>query len=148
MSKKSEAYLCFYEKNYEQAEKYNIPLEELEIRIALTLVAMQIINNYVRFVDADEEVTREHWKTSLFWSEFIGDVGKLQLYMKPQRDFYQKTRNWPENSCSPTMIMEAELSEKQEKMLDVFFAEVADMVFRGLCLSNEFYRMSIDRDEK
>lgn len=28
-SKKSEAYLCFYEKNYEQAEKYNIPLEEL-----------------------------------------------------------------------------------------------------------------------
>lgn len=84
---------------------------------------MQIINNYVRFVDADEEVTREHWKTSLFWSEFIGNVGKLQLYMKPQRDFYQKTR-----SCSPTMIMEAELSDKQEKMLDVFLAEVADMV--------------------
>ncbi|QBG54902.1 putative replication protein [Bacillus amyloliquefaciens] len=43
--------------------------------------------------------------------------------MKPQRDFYQKTR-----SCSPTMIMEVELSDKQEKMLDVFLAEVADMV--------------------
>lgn len=167
-SKKSEAYLCFYEKNYEQSEKYNIPLEELgdwnryELRLKseraqaaidalmktkdLTLVAMQIINNYVRFVDADEEVTREHWKTSLFWSEFIGDVGKLQLYMKPQRDFYQKTRNWLKNSCSPTMkmvlevdqhlgrndlsdmIMEAELSDKQEKMMDVFIAEVEDMV--------------------
>ncbi|QBG54901.1 replication protein [Bacillus amyloliquefaciens] len=38
----------------------------MEIGIALTLVAMQTINNYVRFVDADEEVTREHWKKSLF----------------------------------------------------------------------------------
>lgn len=75
-------------KNYEQAEKYNIPLEELgdwnryELRLKneraqvaidallktkdLTLIAMQIINNYVRFVDADENITREHWKTSLF----------------------------------------------------------------------------------
>ncbi|MEC0768485.1 replication initiation factor domain-containing protein [Bacillus atrophaeus] len=167
-SKKSEAYLCFYEKNYEQAEKYNIPLEDLgdwnryELRLKneraqaaisallktkdLTLIAMQIINNYVRFVDADENITREHWKTSLFWSEFIGDVGKLHLYMKPKTDFYEKSRNWLKNSCSPTMkmvleadrylgkndlsdmIVEAELSDKQQKMLDVFMAETADMV--------------------
>ncbi|MFS3933173.1 DNA relaxase NicK [Bacillus subtilis] len=167
-SKKSEAYLCFYEKNYEQAEKYNIPLEELsdwnryELRLKneraqvaidallktkdLTLIAMQIINNYVRFVDADENITREHWKTSLFWSEFIGDVGRLPLYVKPQKDFYQKSRNWLRNSCAPTMkmvleadehlgktdlsdmITEAELADKHKKMLDVFLADVADMV--------------------
>ncbi|MEC1053541.1 replication initiation factor domain-containing protein [Bacillus paralicheniformis] len=167
-SKQSDAYLCFYEKNYEQAEKYDIPLEDLgdwnryELRLKndrsqsavkalmktkdLTLIAMQIINNYVRFVDADENVTREHWKTSLFWSEFIGDVGKLHLFMKPQKDLYQKSRNWLKNSCSPTMkmvleadkhlgrtdlsdmILEAELDDKHRKMLEVFTAEIADMV--------------------
>ena len=166
-SKKSEAYLCFYEKNHEQAEKYNIPLEDLgdwnryEIRLKneraqvaikelikrqdLTYIALQIINNYVKFVDPNER-ERRYWETSDFWQAFIGDVGKLQLYMKPQRDFYQKTRNWLKNSCSPTMkmvleadqhlgrndlsdmIMEAELSDKQEKMMDVFIAEVEDMV--------------------
>lgn len=81
-----------------------------------------------------------------FWSEFIGDVGKLHLFMKPQKDLYQKSRNWLKNSCSPTMkmvleadkhlgrnelsdmILEAELSDKQQKMLEVFTAEIADMV--------------------
>ncbi|MDA1478041.1 replication initiation factor domain-containing protein [Bacillus changyiensis] len=167
-SKQSDAYLCFYEKNYEQAEKKGIPIEDLgnwnryELRLKndraqsaikslmktmdLTLIAKQIINNYVRFVDADKKVTREHWKTSLFWSEFIGDVGKLHLYMKPQKDLYQKSRNWLKNSCSRTMkmvmevdkhlgrtdlsdmILEAELEDKHLKMLEVFMAQTADMV--------------------
>ncbi|SDN50880.1 phage replication initiation protein [Fictibacillus solisalsi] len=167
-SKKSEAYLCFYEKNHEQSEKYNIPLEEIgewnryELRLKndraqvavkalitqknLTYIALKIINNYVRFVDADENITREYWKTSPLWSEFIGDVEKLSLYTKPDADFYRKSRNWLQNSCAPTMkmvlevdkhlgstdlsdmILNAEMSDKQEKMLEVFLAEITDMV--------------------
>lgn len=166
-SKKSEVYLCFYEKNYEQSEKYNIPLEEIgewnryELRLKndraqvavkaliaqknLTYIALKIINNYIRFVDSTEK-ERRYWETSPFWEKFIGDVGKLSLYTKPEADFYRKSRNWLQNSCAPTMkmvleadkhlgstdlsdmIINAELSERQEKMLEVYLAEVADMV--------------------
>ncbi|MEC2218556.1 replication initiation factor domain-containing protein, partial [Bacillus subtilis] len=63
-----------------------------------------------------------------------------------QKDFYQKSRNWLRNSCAPTMkmvleadkhlgqtdlsdmIVEAELAKKHEQMLNVFIADVADMV--------------------
>ncbi|MFB4260957.1 replication initiation factor domain-containing protein [Shouchella clausii] len=167
-SKKSEAYLCFYEKNYEQAEKLNLPLEEFgdwnryELRLKndraqmavkslierqdLLNISMQIINNYLRFVDANEDVSRERWKTSPFWEEFIGDVGKLRLYVNPEQDFYEKSRRWLQNSCAPTMkmvleadqalgrqdlsdmIVNAELSPKQEKMLDVLLATPEEMV--------------------
>ncbi|MEC0490207.1 replication initiation factor domain-containing protein [Bacillus licheniformis] len=166
-SKKSEVYLCFYEKNYEQSEKYSIPLEEIgewnryELRLKndraqvavkaliaqknLTYIALKIINNYIRFVDSSEK-ERRYWETSPFWEEFIGDVGKLSLYTKPESDFYRKSRNWLQNSCAPTMkmvleadkhlgstdlsdmILNAELSERQEKMLEVYLAEIADMV--------------------
>lgn len=167
-SKKSEAYLCFYEKNYEQSEKYNIPLDEIgdwnryEIRLKnaraqeaikallkqqdLTHMALRIVSNYVRFVDRNEEVNRESWKTSAFWSDFIGDIAKLSLYVKPSADFYLKSKNWLQSSCAPTMkmvlkadeilfsnqlsdmILNAELSEKQEKMLSVYLADINEMV--------------------
>ncbi|GAJ99567.1 transcriptional regulator, Cro/CI family [Geomicrobium sp. JCM 19055] len=167
-SKKSEAYLCFYEKNYEQSEKLNVPLEEFgdwnryELRLKndraqmavqslietkdLLSIAMQIINNYLRFVDMNDKVSREQWKTSEFWLTFIGDVGRLSLFMKPEDDFYEKSRKWLQNSCAPTMkmvleadhtlgtqdlsdmVVNAEMSSKQEKMLDVLLADVGDMV--------------------
>ncbi len=65
---------------------------------------------------------------------------------KPEDDFYQKSRRWLQNSCAPTMKMvleadkilstqdlsdmvtNAELSTKQEKMLDVLLANPRDMV--------------------
>ena len=167
-SKKSEVYLCFYQKNYEQAEKYNQSLEDYpdwnryELRLKndraniavkelierqdLLKVAKEIINNYLRFVEK-RDTNRNTWKTCAFWEKFIGDVSKLSLYMEPKRDFYERSRNWLKNSCSPTMkmvleadetlgkndlsdmIMGAELSDKQEKMLNVFLADIGDMVY-------------------
>ncbi|WP_235794640.1 replication initiation factor domain-containing protein [Virgibacillus salidurans] len=167
-SKKSDAYLCFYEKNYEQARKYERDVEEFgewnryEIRLKddraqvaieilieeqdLRYVALSIVNNYIRFVDRRDDVSKEYYETSAFWQDFIGDASKLRLYQKPEEDFYEKSRNWLKNSCAPTMkmilesdqvlgnqdlsdmIVEAELSDKQEKMLAVFLADVGDMV--------------------
>ncbi|MGV6981815.1 replication initiation factor domain-containing protein [Bacillus pumilus] len=142
-SKKSDAYLCFYEKNFEQAEKYNIPYEEMEdwnryeIRLKnerahsavcelikdrnLTSIGMAIINNYVRFVEEDGPEEKRMRETSPFWLEFIGDVKKLRLYTKPQTDFYQKSRNWLKNSCAPTMkmILEADRALGQNDLSDM-----------------------------
>ncbi|KIL13580.1 replication initiation factor domain-containing protein [Bacillus pumilus] len=166
-SKKSEAYLCFYQKGHEQAEKYNIPYEEIEdwnryeIRLKndraqtavcelikerdLTYIALQIINNYIKFVDPTER-ERRFWEQSEFWSRFVGDVGKLSLYMKPENDFYEKSRNWLKNSCAPTMkmileadkalgendlsdmILNAKLQDKHEKMLETFLTPIHEMV--------------------
>lgn len=159
---------AFTKKNYEQSEKLNVPLEEFgdwnryELRLKndraqmavqslietkdLLSIAMQIINNYLRFVDMNDKVSREQWKTSEFWLTFIGDVGRLSLFMKPEDDFYEKSRKWLQNSCAPTMkmvleadhtlgtqdlsdmVVNAEMSSKQEKMLDVLLADVGDMV--------------------
>ncbi|MDH6595435.1 replication initiation factor domain-containing protein [Bacillus altitudinis] len=167
-SKKSDAYMCFYQKGFEQAAKYNIPDDEVEnwnryeIRLKneraksavnalikdrnMTYIALAVISNYVRFVNPDEMVDRESWKTSKFWEKFIGDVEKLQLYTKPQTDFYEKSRNWLKNSCAPTMrmvlevdkatgsndlsdmVINAEMDKKHETMLDVYLANIADMV--------------------
>nr|WP_318248389.1 replication initiation factor domain-containing protein [Bacillus pumilus] len=167
-SKKSDAYLCFYQKGYEQAARFNIPDDEIEnwnryeIRLKndraksavdalihernMTYIALRVIANYIRFVDAHEENNRESWKTSKFWEKFIGDVEKLQLYTKPETDFYEKSRNWLKNSCAPTMrmvlevdkaigsndlsdmVINAEMAKKHENMLDVYLADIADMV--------------------
>nr|WP_281284309.1 replication initiation factor domain-containing protein [Shouchella miscanthi] len=167
-SKKSETYLCFYEKNYEQAEKYDIPIEDMdewnryELRMKneraqkaiLSLmktnqfldIAMQVVNNYIRFADKDNDKPRSKWETSQFWQDFIGDFGRLSLLMSPEEEFYEKTKRWLGNSCAPSMKMvleadqvlgtnqlsdmvtNAEMTKKQEKMLDVWLGEVKDMV--------------------
>lgn len=166
-SKKSDAYLCFYEKNHEQAQKYDRDVEDIgewnryELRLKddraqvaaekliehqdLRYVSLSIVHNYLRFVDKDKN-KKESWKTSEFWKTFLGDVGKLQLYQKPQEDFYEKTLNWLIRSCSPSikmvheydmasgeqqlsdMIIDAELADRHQKMLDVYLAKKEDMV--------------------
>ncbi|MBC1565064.1 replication initiation factor domain-containing protein [Listeria booriae] len=167
-SKKSEFYLCFYEKNYEQAKKLKLDVEEIgkwnryELRLKndratecvkalltakdMSLVALQILNNYIRFVDAGESEDKSTWKMNRKWEKFIGEVGKLRLYVKPNSEFYLKSKNWLRNSASRTMkmvleadkhlgtnqlsdmILEAEMTKKQEHMLDVMLADSEDMV--------------------
>ncbi|API91550.1 putative DNA relaxase NicK [Virgibacillus pantothenticus] len=125
--KHSEVYFCFYQKNYEQSEKYGIPLEELgdwnryELRFkddranavvselikseSMLPVAKGIIKNYLRFVDKDNDLNRGRWKTSHFWEVFLGDVERLKIFTKPQEDFYQKSRNWYMNQAARTRKM-------------------------------------------
>lgn len=168
--KHSEVYFCFYEKNYEQADKYNKPVEEFgdwnryELRfkndranaVVLELlnsesmlpVAKGIIKNYLRFVDKDEivESNRSLWKTSHFWEVFLNDVEGLRIFMKPEENFYEKSRNWYYNQGARTRKMvkmvedtqgsteledfeeELELNEKQKHMMLVYLAEFEEMV--------------------
>lgn len=142
-SKKSESYLCFYEKNYEQADKFNLSYDDLEkwnryeIRLKserahsavcaliadrnLKKIAIGIISNCIRFVEEKGEGDKRKRKTSPFWLKFIGDVEKLQLTIEPKKDFYEKSRNWLQNSCAPTMkvILEVDRVLGNSRLLDV-----------------------------
>ena len=115
-SKQSEVYLCFYQKNYEQSNKFNVPVEEFgdwnryELRLKndrahnailgileyenLLHVAKGIIKNYLRFVEKGDSESRQFWVTSSFWEEFLSDVEKLKLFTKPDDKFYEKSKNW------------------------------------------------------
>ncbi|QQK75392.1 replication initiation factor domain-containing protein [Salicibibacter cibarius] len=168
-SRKSDVHICFYEKNYEQAEKWNLPLEDFgewnryEIRMKdqraqeairhlvdrqdFKGVAMEVINNYLRFVEA-RDVHRRYWDTSLFWQTFVEDFGHLRLFVEPAQDFYEKSLNWMKNYCAPTMkmvwekdrilgtndlmdmIQFSDMGKRQEKMLDVFVTDIDDMMIR------------------
>lgn len=161
--KHSEVYFCFYQKNYEQAEKYNKPVEDFgdwnryELRFkndranavisellnneSMLPVAKGVIKNYLRFVDKGKTDRRDTWKTSHFWEVFLGDVERLQIYTKPQEDFYEKSRNWYMNQAARTRKMlklvedtkgisdlenfeeELELNEKQKYMLMTYFSQ-------------------------
>lgn len=150
-SKKSDAYLCFYEKNYEQARKYERDAEEYgawnryELRLKddrsqvaietlikeqdLRYIALSIVNNYIRFVDQDKQENKKYWRTSNFWQAFIGDVSKLRLYQKPEDDFYEKTVNWLAQSCAPSMKMvhEYDMASGNQQLSDmVLTAEMSE----------------------
>lgn len=162
-SKKSDVYFCFYQKGFEQAQKYDIPYDDIdkkwnryELRLKddraekaiqellkkedLTYIAISVINYYVRFVDKDERHKR-HWEPSKFWTKFIGDVGKLRLAVKAEKDTFEKSYVWLKNNCAPIMrvvlemdkakgtnyisdmLLNAKLEKKHIDMLKTFLAE-------------------------
>ncbi|MFL0437976.1 replication initiation factor domain-containing protein [Bacillus pumilus] len=162
-SKKSDVYFCFYQKGFEQAQKYHIPYDDIdkkwnryELRLKddraekaiqellkkedLTYIAISVINYYVRFVDKDER-NKRHWEPSKFWTQFIGDVGKLRLAVKAEKDTFEKSYVWLKNNCAPIMrvvlemdkakgtnyisdmLLNANLEKKHIDMLETFLAE-------------------------
>ncbi|WP_240422299.1 replication initiation factor domain-containing protein [Listeria costaricensis] len=168
-SKKSAVYFCFYEKNFEQAQKLKVSVDEIgdwnryELRLKddraaiavqellahgdLMYIAKSIINHYIRFVNIKAGIVREKAKSNPKWLRFVDKVGKLRLAVEPKKEFYEKTEGWLEASCSPSMkmvyemdkvmgtshlsdmVLNASMSEKQEKMLEVKLAETADLIY-------------------
>jgi len=125
--KSSEVYFCFYEKNHEQADKYNVDVSEFgdwnryELRFKndraysvvcellkyenLETIAKGIVKNYLRFVEKDSSVNKTYWNTSEFWQQFLKDVERLSIFTKPNDDFYERSKSWYLNQASATRKM-------------------------------------------
>lgn len=125
--KSSDVYFCFYEKNYEQASKFNVDVEEFgdwnryELRfkddratnvvyelldhMSFMPVARGVLKNYLRFVEKTSNVNKSDWKTSPFWEEFLKDVERLSIFTNPKEDFYERSRSWYLNQASATRKM-------------------------------------------
>lgn len=125
-SRYSEFYMCFYEKGYEQAEKYGgDPVDdwnryelrfrqkravnlarELVARRDVATVALEVLNESIRFVKRPEgSKDTNRWRYPLWepWAWFMRDVGKCKLTMKPEvKDYYDRLA-WLEKAVFPTL---------------------------------------------
>lgn len=108
----------FYEKNYEEAFKKGVEVEEIgdwnryEIQMRdenatrcadvlsrddnILYVVKSVLNQYVRFVNRNEnDLTHKHrWPVWKNWQKFIEDSGKLSLYIKPEPKTFEETYRW------------------------------------------------------
>ncbi len=130
-STQSEIYFCIYEKDYEQYQKYDIPLEEAEVKNRFEIrlkndrayhalydlvshedpekTAFQIINRYICFVDKEEGKPRCDWKINEKWAWFLGENrGELRLTTSPEPYTLQRTIHWYAHQVGSTarMLME------------------------------------------
>lgn len=121
-SKSSDMYFCFYQKNYEQAKKKNIAVEDVdiinryEIRVmnekAESLIekfcemnnmgelVMGLISGKIRFIDQRGDTRRWDCPTNEKWRKFIGLADSVRLETKPRNNFYANTVNWIKNVVS------------------------------------------------
>lgn len=108
--------------------------------------AFEIINRYMRFVDKDETKRRSQWETSKDWAWFLGeDRSALRLTTKPEPYTYERTFNWLRHQVAPnlkvvqtldhlkgtnilnSLIQNAELTEKHEKLIEQLSALIEDV---------------------
>ena len=109
--------------------------------------AFEIVNRYIRFADKDITKRRSDWKTNERWEWFIGkNRGELRLTTAPEPYSYERTLNWlrhqvaptlkvasildvlNETNVIPTMIREAHLTEKHEKLIEQQNLSVEDLI--------------------
>ena len=133
-SKSSDFRIVFYEKGYEQAEKYGKELDtdwnryELRFRQKKAVkvvqelvhqrdvagIALSVLNDKVRFLQKPENsrTTRKRlYLTYPPWEEFMRDVGKVKLTINPQKKTLDKIWNWLSISVAPSLKLFEEIGK-------------------------------------
>lgn len=123
-SKSGDFRIVFYEKGYEQVEKFGKELDtnwnryELRFRQKKAVrllrellkvrdvakIALSVLNDKVRFLQKPENgrTTRKRlYPTDASWEEFMRDVGKVKLTMNPQKKTLDSIWDWLSTSVSP-----------------------------------------------
>ena len=125
-SKHSYFRIIFYEKGYEQAEKFGKELNpdwnryELRFRHKkagrlveevlkdrdVARIALSVLNEKVRFLQKPENnmITRKRlYPTYPPWEELMQDVGKIKLTMNPEKKTLERTWRWLNVAVSPSL---------------------------------------------
>jgi len=133
-SKSSDFRIIFYEKGYEQAEKFGKELDadwnryelrfrqEKAVRVVQELlkdrdvarIALSVLNEKIRFLQKpkNSKTTRKRlYPTYPPWKEFMKDVGKVRLTMNPQKKTLDKIWNWLTVSVSPSLKLISEIGK-------------------------------------
>lgn len=137
-STKSDFRIVFYEKGYEQYEKYGKDIDvnwnryelrfrqERARRVVQELVryrnvadlVMEILNDKVRFLEkpTDSKITRKRlYPTYGPWMDFMENVEKVKLTMNPQKKTLDKIWNWLNIYVSPSLKLFSELGKIEKK---------------------------------
>ncbi|EUJ33134.1 replication initiation factor [Listeria floridensis FSL S10-1187] len=128
-SKKSNVYFTFYQKNYEQAKKHKIPVENIglwnryEVRLIdekamlavkellnqqeISFVGRGILKEYLQFVYLDTIRGQKKKLRKLVdgWHQLVDDVDQLKLKVTPNKDFYTRSENWLRSQAGATIRM-------------------------------------------
>lgn len=144
-SKSSDFRIVFYEKGYEQAEKFGKELDinwnryELRFRQKKAVklvqellkdrnvarVAMSVLNDKVRFLQKPENssITRKRlYPTYPPWEEFMQSIPKIKLRMDsvPIDNYLQKNREWLIKNVAPSVKMQMIWDKMTHNENDIF----------------------------
>lgn len=138
----------FYEKNYEEAFKKGVEVEEIgawnryEIQMRdenstkcaevlsrdenILYIVKSVLNQYVRFVKRNvSDSNKRRWDTWKNWQNFIEDSGKLSLYIKPEPKTFEETCRWLMKQTSNS-LKTIEIIEKTMGMEGKFMENIID----------------------
>lgn len=67
------------------------------------LTIRETLNNYIRFVTPSVDSNKARWKTAIWWSNLLGDVGKLKLTIQPLDRTIDQMATWLDKQIAPTI---------------------------------------------
>lgn len=135
-SRESNTWMCFYEKNYERAEKLGLSEEEMEedwnryeIRFrqehaveimkklvradSVSEIALGAITNYLRFANKSEtNQSKSYWETWQPWADFVEGVKSIKLYTSPKPKTFSDVLFWIKVYLTPTLKVVKEVDKR------------------------------------
>lgn len=133
-SSNSDFRIVFYEKGYEQAEKFgkeldpnwnryelrfrqeraNKVVQELIARRDVAEIAMSVLNGKIRFLEQPENKSTSRkrlYPTYPPWELFMQDIEKIKLTIQPQKKTLDSIWNWLESSVAPSLELFSKIGE-------------------------------------
>ena len=133
-SSNSDFRIVFYEKGYEQVEKFgkeldpnwnryelrfrqeraNKVVQELIARRDVAEIAMSVLNGKIRFLEQPENKSTSRkrlYPTYPPWKLFMQDIEKIKLTIQPQKKTLDSIWNWLESSVAPSLKLFSEIGE-------------------------------------
>lgn len=133
-SSNSDFRIVFYEKGYEQAEKFgkeldpnwnryelrfrqeraNKVVQELIARRDVAEIAMSVLNGKIRFLEQPENKSTSRkrlYPTYPPWELFMQDIEKIKLTIQPQKKTLNSIWNWLESSVAPSLKLFSKIGE-------------------------------------
>ena len=133
-SSNSDFRIVFYEKGYEQAEKFgkeldpnwnryelrfrqeraNKVVQELIARRDVAEIAMSVLNGKIRFLEQPENKSTSRkrlYPTYPPWELFMQDIEKIKLTIQPQKKTLDSIWNWLKSSVAPSLKLFSKIGE-------------------------------------
>lgn len=118
-SKQSLLYFCLYQKNYEQANKLGVSVDEIDVKNRYEIrckdskavrvieaflegqnileMAKNILSKQLTFYSYNSNGMKFEWKK---WTDFLGMVGTIDLSMQVEKPSFERKLKYLENYCS------------------------------------------------
>lgn len=133
-SSNSDFRIVFYEKGYEQTEKFgkeldpnwnryelrfrqeraNKVVQELVARCDIAEIAMSVLNGKIRFLEQPENKSTSRkrlYPTYPPWELLMQDIEKIKLTIQPQKKTLDSIWNWLESSVAPSLKLFSKIGE-------------------------------------